>query len=114
MAYKDEMIETAKQIGRANQRKLIEENMALKEEIDWEQVKIDASSSNGVAGAIRGAAAEVSREQWLERTQHMRVVALNEACGLAKVYSNTDEYMSPKQIVEAAQMFAFFLIDGKA
>lgn len=55
-----------------------------------------------------------AQQEWLEKTQHMRVVGLNEACGVAKEYSNTDEYMSPKQIVEMAHMFSSFLIDGKS
>ena len=51
-----------------------------------------------------------AQEEWLEKTQHMRVVALNEACGVAKECKNMDG----NDIVRMAHMFASFLIDGKS
>lgn len=55
-----------------------------------------------------------AQEEWLEKTQHMRVVALNEACEVAKEYIGHGESMSGTEIVRMAHMFASFLIDGKS
>lgn len=55
-----------------------------------------------------------AQEEWLEKTQHMRVVALNEACEVAKDYIGHGESMSGTEIVRMAHMFASFLIDGKS
>lgn len=55
-----------------------------------------------------------AQEEWLEKTQHMRVVALNEACGVAKEYIGHGETMSGDEVVRMAHRFASFLIDGKS
>jgi len=55
-----------------------------------------------------------AEEEWLEKTQHMRVVALNEACGVAKECIRHGESVSGTEIVRMAHMFASFLIDGKS
>ena len=55
-----------------------------------------------------------AQEEWLEKTQHMRVVALNEACGVAKECIRHGESVSGTEIVRMAHMFASFLIDGKS
>jgi hypothetical protein len=55
-----------------------------------------------------------AREEWLEKTQHMRVVALNEACEIAKTHMGYGDAMSAQEITAMAHMFASFLIDGKS
>ncbi len=54
------------------------------------------------------------REEWLEKTQHMRVVALNEACEIAKTHMGYGDAMAAQEITAMAHMFASFLIDGKS
>ena len=53
----------------------------------------------------------IAREAWLEKTQNMRVVALNEACALFK-----DAKLSPgpQNVLAYARAFADFLVDGKS
>ncbi len=67
-----------------------------------------------VTGVTLGASVEVSREQWLEQTQHMRVVALNEACEIAKAHISCGESMAAKEITSMASLFANFLVHDKA
>jgi hypothetical protein len=55
-----------------------------------------------------------AREEWLEKTQHMRVVALNEACEIAKTHMGYGDAMAAQEITNMAHMFASFLIDGKS
>lgn len=53
----------------------------------------------------------IAREAWLEKTQSMRVVALNEACALFK-----DAKLSPtpQNVLSYARAFTDFLVDGKS
>jgi len=53
----------------------------------------------------------IAREEWLEKTQNMRVVALNEACALFK-----DAKLSPtpQNVLAYARAFTDFLVDGKS
>lgn len=53
----------------------------------------------------------IAREAWLEKTQNMRVVALNEACALFK-----DQKLSttPQNVLAYARAFTDFLVDGKS
>jgi hypothetical protein len=44
----------------------------------------------------------------------MRVVALNEACEIAKTHMGYGDAMSAQEITAMAHMFASFLIDGKS
>ena len=60
------------------------------------------------------ATAMKEREEWLEKTQHMRVVALNEACEIAKTHMGYGDAMAAQEITNMAHMFASFLIDGKS
>jgi hypothetical protein len=53
----------------------------------------------------------VAREAWLEKTQNMRVVALNEACALFKDLKLTPD---SRQILAYARAFTDFLVDGKS
>lgn len=55
-----------------------------------------------------------AQQEWLEKTQHMRVVALNEACEIAKTHMGYGDAMSAQEITAMAHMFASFLIDGKS
>jgi hypothetical protein len=67
-----------------------------------------------VTGATLGASVDASREQWLEKTQHMRVVALNEACEIAKTFIGHGELMATREITSMASLFAKFLVDNEA
>jgi hypothetical protein len=55
----------------------------------------------------------MSQEEWLEKTQSMRVVALNEACALAKANIEGNRFMTTIEVLVIAAAFADFLIDGK-
>jgi hypothetical protein len=55
-----------------------------------------------------------TQEQWLEETQNMRVVALNEACGVAKAMIEDSNNVTPEYIAKMAYTFANFLTEGKA
>ena len=55
--------------------------------------------------------AMIERRKWLDDTQNMRVVALNEA---RKYASTVTSDLSAGDIVEMAAVFAEFLIDGKS
>jgi hypothetical protein len=44
----------------------------------------------------------------------MRVVALNEACEIAKAYISFGESMAAKEITSMASLFAKFLVDNEA
>ena len=55
-----------------------------------------------------------TQEQWLEETQNMRVVALNEACGIAKAMIEDSTNVTPEYIAKMACTFANFLTEGKA
>ena len=81
----------------------------------------EAATKKGVAGfdgtytvLQTDATAMKAREEWLEKTQHMRVVALNEACEIAKTHMGYGDAMAAQEITNMAHMFASFLIDGKS
>jgi hypothetical protein len=67
-----------------------------------------------VTGGTLGALVDASCEQWLEKTQHMRVVALNEACEIAKTFIGHGEPMATREITSMASLFAKFLVDNEA
>jgi hypothetical protein len=54
------------------------------------------------------------KEAWLEKTQHMRVVALNEACDVAKTFIEHGKSPAARDITGIAALFAEFLVSGKA
>jgi len=56
----------------------------------------------------------ITHAQWLEQTQNMRVVALNEACGIAKAMIEDSSGVTPEYIAKMAHTFATFLTEGKA
>ena len=56
---------------------------------------------------------DAHREDWLEKTQHMRVVALNEACSLAKATLDSGRFVGHDEVLHLAGLFADFLVDGK-
>jgi len=70
--------------------------------------------TGAITGGILGASVDASREQWLEKTQHMRVVALNEACEIAKTFIGYGEPMATREITSMASLFAKFLVDNEA
>ena len=55
-----------------------------------------------------------THSQWLEETQSMRVVALNEACGVAKAMIDDGTGVTPEYIAKMALTFATFLTEGQA
>jgi hypothetical protein len=55
----------------------------------------------------------MSQDEWLEKTQSMRVVALNEACAIAKANIERNRFMTTSEVLVFAAAFADFLIDGK-
>lgn len=57
--------------------------------------------------------ADEEREKWLEKTQPMRVVALDEANKIAIAMIQRGNTISSVQLLETAKQFADFLIDGK-
>lgn len=56
----------------------------------------------------------ITHAQWLEQTQNMRVVALNEACGIAKAMIEDSNGVTPEYIAKMAHTFATFLTEGRA
>ena len=57
---------------------------------------------------------EEELRKYLEDTQSMRVVALNEACEIAKDSMSHGACLTTQDITKMARAFAVFLIDGKA
>ena len=66
--------------------------------------------------AERMAREEAERLKWLDDTQNMRVVALNEACGLMKcMMENVDNLtIDPRLVTGWAKAFADFLVEGRS
>ena len=58
---------------------------------------------------LTGEKRDMNYEKWLDDTQNMRVVALNEACALAKATGNGDS----QTIVRMAAIFADYLIKNR-
>ena len=58
---------------------------------------------------LTGEKRDIDHEKWLDDTQNMRVVALNEACALAKAAGTGDS----QTIVRMASIFADYLIRGR-
>ena len=56
----------------------------------------------------------ITHAQWLDQTQNMRVVALNEACGVAKAMIDDGTGVTPEYIAKMALTFATFLTEGQA
>lgn len=55
----------------------------------------------------------IAREEYLEKTQSMRVVALNEACSIAKAMIEKGAVVDNTSIVRLAGKFAAFLVDAR-
>lgn len=55
----------------------------------------------------------IAREEYLEKTQSMRVVALNEACSIAKAMIEKGAVVDNTSIVRLAGTFAAFLVDAR-
>ena len=74
---------------------------------------------HGVSGVWspdeRRARDEADRRKWLDETQNMRVVALNEAVDLMKCLVNSKNLVTdPRMVTSYAKAFAEFLVEGKA
>lgn len=61
------------------------------------------------------ASEDLAHREWLDDTQNMRVVALNEACGLMKIIVGQQSWSTDLGQTTAgmAKIFARFLIDGE-
>ncbi len=59
----------------------------------------------------QAAEAQHLKQKWLEETQSMRVVALNEACGIAKALGGN---VNASDVTRMAGVFAEFLIEARA
>ena len=72
----------------------------------------NGNSSAGLTFAPQAQKIE-SMTSYLERTQPMRVVALDEANKLMMCHIGRGGLMTPNDVVHAAKAFADFLIEGK-
>jgi hypothetical protein len=99
------------------ERRKEEEQTRREHQMAWEAVIKKGGAVSGGTYTVPQAdtpAMMKAREEWLEKTQHMRVVALNEACEIAKTHMGYGDAMSAQEITAMAHMFASFLIDGKS
>ena len=63
----------------------------------------------------RTARDDEDRRKWLDETQNMRVVALNEAVDLVKcLLNNKNLVIDSRMVTSYAKAFAEFLVEGKA
>ena len=74
---------------------------------------------HGIDGVLnsdqRRARDEADRRKWLDETQNMRVVALNEAGDLVKcLLNNKNLVIDSRMVTSYAKAFADFLVEGKA
>lgn len=114
-------------IARSLEQKIIEEKAAeLQKHIDdhikrqaafKEESGIDPFVTINRPGTLTGTAPDVEREyrEWLDQTQPMRVVALDEATKFitAVIESRPSVTVDHRDILNAAQAFAKFLNEGK-
>ena len=95
--------------------------------IDWDDAVVETPVNPHVtkkmmddfvqdSQAARMAREEAERLKWLDDTQNMRVVALNEACSMYKTYleKNSNVVPDPKTVTYTAKAFADFLVEGKS
>ena len=73
-------------------------------------VSLSAQTVPGKTLEIRD---NIAREEYLEKTQSMRVVALNEACSIAKAMIEKGAVVDNTSIVRLAGTFAAFLVDAR-
>lgn len=73
-------------------------------------VSLSAQTVPGKTLEIRD---NIAREEYLEKTQSMRVVALNEACSIAKAIIEKGAVVDNTSIVRLAGTFAAFLVDAR-
>jgi hypothetical protein len=98
---------------------IVEETEKMIEK-EWNELKKTARIDGAVLGGTYTVpqtdtmAMMEKREEWLEKTQHMRVVALNEACEVAKAHISCGESMAAIEITSMASLFAKFLVDNEA
>lgn len=114
-------------IARSLEQKIMDEKVAeLQKEIDDHIVRqatfkemsgIDPFVSINSPGTLTGTFPDVEREyrEWLDQTQPMRVVALDEATKYvtAVIESRPSATVDHRDILNAAQAFAKFLNEGK-
>ena len=114
-------------IARSLEQKIMDEKVAeLQKEIDDHIVRqaafkeksgIDPFVSINSPGTLTGTAPDVEREhrEWLDQTQPMRVVALDEATKYvtAVIESRPSTTLSYQDVLETAQAFTKFLTEGQ-
>ena len=107
-----EVIQRSAQLGQAKQAKLNEAHGQFNQMINSPSTLGTVSLS---AQTIPGSILEtnIAREEYLEKTQSMRVVALNEACSIAKAMIEKGTVIDNTQIVRLAGTFAAFLVDAR-
>lgn len=93
--------------------------IAEQQKIEWQSsanytisTSVGSNSSAGLTFAPQAQKIE-SMTSYLERTQPMRVVALDEANKLMMCHIGRGAIMTPDDVVHAAKAFADFLIEGK-
>lgn len=93
--------------------------IAEQQKIEWQSsanytigTSLSGNSSAGLTFAPQAQKIE-SMTSYLERTQPMRVVALDEANKLMMCHIGRGAIMTPDDVVHAAKAFADFLIEGK-
>lgn len=90
--------------------KMFMEQMEMDRKQQVDRVKIDAMNVTASPLTINTAPAAIDHQKWLDDTQNMRVVALNEAIQYATSMSNS---MTASDITRMASIFANFLTHGK-
>jgi hypothetical protein len=78
------------------------------------EMAISKTNPDGATGEITWHPIDEERvnaqQKWIDDTQNMRVVALNEACGIAKAMSDD---ITAEEITMMAAVFAEFLIENR-
>ena len=124
MAISKEMAEHLWDID-ADTLERMKKTQALREQAAQLKIRGNPSTQPGViqgtgtvslsAQTVSGKTLEtnIAREEYLEKTQSMRVVALNEACSIAKAIIEKGGNPDNRSIVRLAGTFAAFLVDAR-
>jgi len=99
-------------VGKLQEQVIADKAKSLRTTID--DAFTDAITYGTGAVKLEPKAPLKTHAQWLDETQSMRVVALNEACGVAKAMIEDSNGVTPEYIAKMAYTFATFLTEGKA
>ena len=111
------MAKTLAQLGREHEDLVAEMIMSKAKDIEGAMMQ-SLNEGTGIYGApvippgIKESA-DAAKRRMLDDTQNMRVVALNEACGVAKEMIAKGAGVPYPEITRMAAHFAKYLIDGK-